>query len=83
MIIPKYTTGGNIFTKIFDMINKIFGIIRKDKPKAKDHPKKYTDQQYDNVPQYGVGTRLGTYKGYKLHLVASADDIYISLLHLW
>lgn len=164
MIIPKYTPGENIFSKIFDTINKIFGIIKKDKPKAKGRPRKYTDEQivacmiyqvkysifslrelewrikqdatfkaiiglkdvpdyttlsirinsiekhifygifnitvalidpslrlcaidstalrssnYDSEAQYGVGSRLGTYKGYKLHLAASADDIYIPI----
>ena len=28
---------------------------------------------YDSEAQYGVGTCLGSYKGYKLHLVASVD----------
>ena len=164
MIIPKDITGENIFTKIFDTINKIFSIIKKDKPKAKGRPRKYTDEQivacmiyqvkysifslrelewrikqdatfkaiiglkdvpdyttlsirinsiekhifygifniavafidpsmrlctidstalrssiYDSEAQYGIGSRLGTYKGYKLHLVASADDIYIPI----
>jgi len=41
----KDTTGKNIFIKLFDTINKIFGITKKDKPKAKDRPRKYTDEQ--------------------------------------
>ena len=45
MIIPKDLTGENIFIKIFDTINKIFGIIKRDIPIAKGSPRKYTDEQ--------------------------------------
>lgn len=30
MIIPKYTISENIFTNIFVVINKIYGIVKKD-----------------------------------------------------
>ena len=34
---------------------------------------------YGSKAQYGVSSSLGTYKGYKIYLVASADNIYIPI----
>ena len=46
MIIPKDIADENIFIKIFDTINKILGIIKRDKPpKAKGRLRKYTNEQ--------------------------------------
>ena len=46
MIIPKDIVDENIFIKIFDTINKILGIIKRDKPpKAKGRLRKYTNEQ--------------------------------------
>ena len=36
--------------------------------------------KYDSKAKYGKGNRLGYFKGYKLHCIATVTDIIISLI---
>jgi len=62
-----------IFNMLVVMIDPSFRICAIDSTALRS-------SRYDSEAGYGHGSRLGGFKGYKLHLVASADDKMIPLV---
>ena len=84
--VPDYSTfsirANKIETRIFDAIYNIlvdtidpsFRICVIDSIGLRS-------SKYDKQASYGVSSRLGIFKGYKLHIIASADDIVLPIVY--
>lgn len=84
--VPDYSTfsirANKIEARIFDVIYNIlvdtidpsFRICAVDSTGLRS-------SKYDKQASYGVSSRLGVFKGYKLHVIASADDIVLPIVY--